>query len=381
MNKTNLKGLTLDELGEFASSIGEQRFRGKQLFDWLYTREAAEFSAMTSLSRSLRERLELRASIEAIVPAGRQVSSADGTMKLLFELSDGKRIESVLIPPKTAFIGAESGKEEEQSRLTLCVSTQVGCPLDCGFCATATMGFHRNLTAGEIVDQVIQTRIIAGRRITNLVYMGMGEPLVNYENVMKSVEIISTGMGIAARRITISTAGIVPSIRRMADENRKMKLAISLHSLDEQVRTRLMPITAKYSIAQLIDAAQYYYRKTRRRVTFEYILFEGLNDSDGDVARLTKLSRTVPCKVNIIPFHSIAVAGTAGLASTLRPVSEERTEEFASRLRRAHLTVFVRSSAGEDIDGACGQLAVRLEHNPKRGNRTLNQTQRITQSP
>jgi 23S rRNA (adenine2503-C2)-methyltransferase len=243
------------------------------------------------------------------------------------------------------------------------------------------MGFHRNLTVGEIVDQVIQTRIIAGRRITNLVYMGMGEPLVNYENVMKSVEIISTGMGIAARRITISTAGIVPAIRRMGDENRKMKLAISLHSLEEQVRTRLMPITSKYSIAQLIDAVQYYYRKTRRRVTFEYILFDGWNDSDADLARLIKLSRTVPCKVNIIPFHSIAVAGTAGLASTLRPVSQERTEEFAARLRRAHLTVFVRSSAGEDIDGACGQLAVKLEHNPKRGNRTLNQTQRITQSP
>lgn len=367
MEKTNLKGLTLQELSEFALSIGEQKFRGKQLFDWLYTREAAEFSAMTSLSKNLRERLESRARIDAIEPAGRQTSPTDGTTKFLFRLSDGKRIESVLIPPRTAFTGPDAADEEEQGRLTLCVSTQVGCPLDCSFCATATMGFHRNLTTGEIVDQLIQVRNLTGKRITNLVYMGMGEPLLNYENVMSSVEIITTGMAIAARRITISTAGIVPAMQKMADENRKTKLAISLHSLDDESRTRLMPINARYPLARLIEAAQYYYRKTRRRVTFEYIVFDGWNDTEKDVAALTKLAKQVPCKVNIIPFHTISFTNASGFATSLRPSTPERTEEFAARLRRAHLTVFVRSSAGEDIDGACGQLAVRLERTPRPG--------------
>ena len=360
MNQPNLKGLTVAELTEFALDIGEQKYRGRQLFDWLYTKEASSFAEMSSLSKALREKLVSAARIDSLTLIEAHTSDHDGTTKFLFELRDGKRIESVLIPPRTAFHSPEAVREEEQKRLTLCVSTQVGCPLDCRFCATATMGYLRNLTCGEIVDQVLQVKKISGRRITNIVYMGMGEPLLNYDNVMKSIEIISTGMRIAAKRITISTAGWAPKIIQMADENRKMKLAVSLHTLDENVRTRLMPINRKFDLKELLDAVRYYYRKVKQRVTFEYILFEGLNDREEDIARLVALSKSVPCKVNIIPFHDITFTQSAGIAPGLRPAGARKTDEFVKRLRDAHMTVFLRSSAGEDIDAACRQLAVKM---------------------
>ena len=369
MNKPNLKGFTLGELQEFAETVGEQPYRGKQLFDWLYTKEASSFREMSSLSKALREKLSSSANIDSINVAEFQKSVRDGTTKFLFELHDGKRIESVLIPPSTAFQSPEAKGEEEQKRLTLCVSTQVGCALDCKFCATASMGIVRNLTSGEIIDQVLQAKKIsvnparemAGARITNLVYMGMGEPLMNYDNVMKSIEIITTGMGIAARRITVSTAGWVPKIRQMADEKRKVKLAISLHSLDEKARTELMPINQKFPLTELLDAVQYYYRRVKRRVTFEYILFDGWNDRDEDLRRLIRLAKTIPCKVNIIPFHSIEFIHPTGIAAKLHPAPRARMNDFVRQLREAHVTVFIRSSAGEDIDAACGQLAVNVD--------------------
>ncbi len=362
MKKLNLKGLTLTELEEFCISIGTQRYRGKQLFDWLYAKEVATFGEMTSLSRLLQGRLAENAVIDSIRMVDSQTSAGDGTRKYLFELADGARIESVLIPPRTAFIGTEAGREEEQRRLTLCVSTQAGCPLDCRFCATAAMGLVRNLTPGEIIDQVLQVKKDSGRKITNIVFMGMGEPLLNYDNVMKSIGIITNGMDIAARRLTISTAGIVPKIRQMADEGRKVKLAISLHTLDENERTALMPINRKYPVERILEAAGYYYRKTRSRITFEYILFDGRNDRDEDIARLVRLSRKIPCKINVIPFHSIASVRAGGGhpgEPSLRASARERMEQFVSTLREAHVTVFIRSSAGEDIDAACGQLAAR----------------------
>ncbi len=359
MVKQNIKGLTISELEKFALSTGEKKFRGKQLFDWLYTKEVSSFAEMTSLSKQLREKLSSAASIDSIRLVTSQTSKEDGTTKFLFELHDGKRIESVLIPPRTAFSDAKAKEEEEQKRLTLCVSTQVGCALDCKFCATASMGILRNLTAGEMVDQVLQVKKISGRRITNLVYMGMGEPLMNYDHVMNSVEIISTGIKIASRRITISTAGWSPKIRQMADEQRKVKLAVSLHSLDENTRSALMPLNQKFSLSELLDAVQYYYKKTRQRATFEYILFDGWNDTDEDIARLVRLSKKIPSKFNIIPFHSIEFVRPTGVAAQLHP--SKRLNEFVRRLREAHVTVFVRSSAGEDIDAACGQLAVKEE--------------------
>lgn len=388
VKKRNLKGLTLPELQNFAASLGDPAYRGKQLFDWLYMKEATSFDEMTSLSKGFRAKLQELATIDNIRLVEEQHSPADGTTKLLFELSDGKRIESVLIP-------SEPADDEEKSiykpakklagrrpRLTLCVSTQVGCPLDCAFCATATMGFLRNLTTCEIIDQVFQARRVAQKRlpayrrpmrpagITNLVYMGMGEPLMNYDNVMKSVEIIATGMRIAARRITVSTAGWADRIKQMADEHRKVKLAVSLHSLDDRLRTELMPVNKKFNLKQLLDAVQYYYRKTKSRVTYEYILFDGLNDQEEDLRKLVELSKAVPCKLNIVPFHSIEFlpavkyamrqAGTHpnGISASLKPTPIARLERFIDRLRSAHVTVFVRSSAGEDIDAACGQLAI-----------------------
>jgi 23S rRNA (adenine2503-C2)-methyltransferase len=368
---TNLKGLSARELGEFAAAMGEKPFRGRQLFEWIYNKKAAGFDEMTDIPAAFRRRLAAAAEIGSISLVDSTRSSGDGTTKLLFGLRDGKNVESVLIPPKTAYREEDETPEEEpdtdqrqeRERLTLCVSTQVGCPLDCIFCATATMGFGRNLTAGEIVDQVMSAARYARRKITNVVYMGMGEPLLNYDEVMKSAEIISTGLKIAARRITVSTAGWVPGIRRMADERQRVKLAISLHTLDERARTELMPVTKKFPLDGLLDAAQYYYSRTKQRITFEYILFDSWNDSDADVRKLAALMNRIPGKVNIIPFHSIASGPAQGGASGLRPASARKIDAFARKLRDRHVTVFVRSSAGEDINAACGQLAVR--HAPR----------------
>ncbi|MBI5020525.1 MAG: 23S rRNA (adenine(2503)-C(2))-methyltransferase RlmN [Ignavibacteriales bacterium] len=353
MDKINLKGLTLKELEEFAVSNGESKFRGKQLFEWLYSKEAATFDEMTSISKALREKLSSIVNIGKIEIIESQKSS-DGTIKYLIGLSDGKNIESVLIPSVIKF----EESEEEIKRLTLCVSTQVGCPLDCKFCATGTMGLDRNLTAGEIIDQLIAVKKDIGKKITNLVYMGMGEPFLNYDNVMKSIEIISTGMDIAARRIIVSTVGLVPQIKQIADEKRKMKLAISLHSLDDKVRKEIMPIAKKHPLTDLIESIQYYYKKTRLRPTFEYILFDGVNDRFEDARHLIQLSNRIPCKVNIIPFHDNEI--TRGIKSSIRlkPSSKESSEKFIETLRKNHVTVFARSSAGKDINAACGQLVV-----------------------
>ncbi len=355
----NLKGLTLAELEDFAESAGEQRYRGKQLFEWLYRKRAASFGVMTSFSKTMRDKFSALATIDSITLIKRQESRSDGTIKFLFQQNDGSQIESVLIPPRTAFDSGNAAREEEQRRLTLCVSTQAGCALNCSFCATASMGMIRNLTAGEIIDQLIQAADSSGKTITNIVYMGMGEPLMNYDNVMNSTEIISTAMGIAARRITVSTAGWIPKIGRLADEDRKIKLAISLHSLDDATRSLLMPINRKYSLARLLEVLEYYYQRTKLRVTFEYILFDGVNDQDADIKRLVRLANSLPCKINIIPFHDIGFIHPTGLSARLRPTPQPRAEEFVRKLREAHLTVFVRSSAGEDIDAACGQLAVK----------------------
>lgn len=363
MKTQTIKGLSLKELQEFVESLGEKRYRGSQLFSWVYAKGAQSFDEMTDLSKEFRAVLRGSAVLDNLELVRKGVSPADGTTKFLFRLYDGVMIESVLIPP-------EQESPASEKRLTLCVSTQVGCPLDCKFCATGTMGFHRNLTAGEIVDQVIQAQRHADRRITNLVYMGMGEPMLNYDEVMKSVDIVTDdrSLNIGARHITISTAGYADKIRQVADENRKVKVALSLHSLNNEKRTELMPITKKCSVDDLIDALEYYYRKTRRRPTFEYIPFDRFNDTDDDIKRFVKLSKRIPCKVNIIPFHSIAFTGPSGLAATLKPTPRSRMEQFAQALRDANITVMIRSSAGEDIEAACGQLAVE-EEGPKKRSR------------
>ncbi|MEO8166603.1 MAG: 23S rRNA (adenine(2503)-C(2))-methyltransferase RlmN [bacterium] len=366
----NLLGLTLPELSDFAEKIGEKRYRGKQLFDWLYTKEAGSFLEMTSLAKPFREELDRTATLERVKIIKQQRSQLDGTTKFLIQLRDGVNVESVLIPPRRSFRDPEAEEEEEQRRLTLCISSQAGCALDCKFCATATMGFLRNLTAGEIIDQVLQVKQHAERPITNVVFMGMGEPMLNYDNVMKAVDILITGINIAAKRITISTAGWADKIRRMADDECKAKLAVSLHSAVDDTRTKLMPVNKKYNVAELMSAIKYYCTKTGKRVTYEYIFFEGVNDSDYEVAQLIKLARCVPCKINIIPFHSIAFTGIHGSGVALKP--SPRMNEIADRLREKNLSVFVRSNAGEDIDAACGQLAVNTGKEHARQTRLAN---------
>ena len=363
--RQNILGLTRGELTAFAARIGERPYRGSQMFGWLYRKFAQSFSEMTDLGAQLRQRLDGVALIQGVTPLLHNVSTTDRTTKFLFGLPDKLHVESVLIPPASAFRSGQAKSDDEQRRLTLCVSTQVGCPLDCAFCATATMGFLRNLTAGEIVDQLRHVQRAIRRPVTNVVFMGMGEPLLNYDAVMNASEIFAAGMGIAARRITVSTAGWVDAIRKMADDARPVKLAVSLHSALDETRSRLMPVNRRYNLRTLLEALDYYYRKTKLRVTYEVIFFDGLNDGDHDIAELIAYARRVPSKINVIPFHPIAFASPGGLGARLRPSG--RMEEIVERLRSANLTVMVRSSAGEDIAAACGQLAVRHERHRRPG--------------
>ena len=355
--KQNLLGRTREQLADFIEDIGEPRYRAQQIFEWLYTKGVTDFRSMSNLGRAFREQLARAATIQGIIPVDSAFSGLDGTTKFLFELEGGLKIESVLIPPATEFRPGGQEDDEEQTRLTLCVSTQVGCPLDCAFCATGTMGFFRNLTTGEIVDQILQVKRITGKKITNIVFMGMGEPMLNYDNVMAASEIISAGIGIALKRITVSTAGWPDRIRQMGDEKRRIKLAISLHSAVNETRTKLMPVNKRFNLDALMAAVEYYYHRTKQRVTYEFIFFDGLNDTEREIKALIRLARRVPCKINVIPYHSITFTEPEGLAASLRP--SPRLEELVQMLRRHHLTAMVRSSAGEDIDAACGQLVVK----------------------
>lgn len=347
MKKVSLKGLTLPELENFVVELGWEKYRARQIFKWLYNKQIDDLSKMTDLPKSYKEKLAQSVDINELKLLTFERSDCDGTIKLLFELKDGEKIESVLIP--------------DQSRLTLCISTQVGCPIDCKFCATGAMGFMRNLTAGEIVDQVIQSQKISERRITNIVFMGMGEPLLNLKNLLKAIDIITSndGIRIGSRKITISTVGLPDKIKELADAGRKVKLAISLHTLNEDLRKKLIPIANRYPIQSIIEAVKYYYSKIGLRITYEYILFEGLNDTDEDVKKLVELAKIVPCKINILKFHPVDFIRKDPILKNLKP--SKRLEEFAQRLRENNLTVFIRSNAGEDIKAACGQLAILTE--------------------
>ncbi|MGA9117013.1 MAG: 23S rRNA (adenine(2503)-C(2))-methyltransferase RlmN [Bacteroidota bacterium] len=348
-----LVGLSGEELVSFAGSLGESPYRGRQLYRWIYRRGARSFAEMTDLARDFRNRLEREASLEGIRPAGLD-RSADGTLKFLFELPDGARVESVLIPASAAFPGSAPRGAEERTRRTACVSTQAGCPLDCAFCATARIGFRRNLTAGEIVDQV--RHLSHAGTVSNVVFMGMGEPLMNYGPSLQAADILASGVGIASRRITISTAGWADGIRRLADERRPVNLAVSLHSVDQATRERLMPVARRFPLSELLASVAYYYRVLRRRITYEMIFFEGLNDGDRDAEQLVRFARRVPCKINVISFHPVGFAGPSPRGADLRP--SPRMEEIVDHLRTRGLTVFVRGSAGRDIRAACGQLAL-----------------------
>ncbi len=358
--KLHLKGLSRPELEALVSSWGEPSYRATQLFQWLYAKRATDFAAMTNLPRSLRQRLAEECTLETLRLERTQRSEHDGTVKLLFRLPDGAAVESVLIPSEEA--------HSQRRRLTLCVSTQVGCPLGCAFCATASLRLRRNLNAAEIVDQLLQAQRLSSQRITNLVFMGMGEPLLNFEAVLTAVRIWTDPVAelLSPRRITLSTAGLVPEIYRLADSGIRIKLAISLHSVDQQLREQLMPIARRYPLSELQEAARYYAHQTHRPVTYEYILFDRLNDTPADadaVARFVK--KSAAAKVNLIPFHPIDFVGPTGLAAQLRPSPPERIHAFQERLRRHGVLAFLRSSSGIDINAACGQLAFAWEASPR----------------
>ncbi len=346
--KIELKGKTLEEIKEFFISIDEQPFRGEQVFNWLYNHLEFDYDNMLNLPKSLREKLKETTSLMSLDLIDFQDSPFTKTKKYLFRTFDNKKIESVVIPDK--------------DRNTLCISTQVGCPLDCKFCATGLMGYKRNLSSGEIVDQYLLAAKDYGKKfITNIVYMGMGEPLLNFTNTLNSVKIFTNELntGLSRNRITLSTVGIPHKIKELADSNIRVKLALSLHSCFNEIRNKIMPINEKYSLEESLEALRYYSKKTKTRITFEYTMLKGINDRYEDIKALSHLCKQLPAKINIIPFNSIKHMDPHGFSGQLEPTPLDEIENFANELRNNGVTVFVRNTQGNDIAAACGQLAVK----------------------
>ena len=345
MNKINLTDLTLPQLTDFVESLGLKTYRGRQIFDWLYRLNITDFSQMTDLPKDLRETLTSRASLDWPEIADFE-SSKDGTVKYGFKLKDNNYIESVFIP--------------EEGRNTLCVSSQVGCAMGCEFCLTGGMGFKRNLSPGEIVGQVVRVRNWLHDEddtesvLNNLVFMGMGEPLANFDNLLVALEILTyqRGLNFSDRRITVSTSGLVPKMEKLGLKT-KVNLAVSLHSVDDSVRSKLMPINKKYPVAELLEACKNFPMPKRKRIMFEYILIKDLNDSVSDAEVLAESLRDIPCKINLLPYNETSTL------SYQRP-SDKIIELFQKTLWNEGYTVLVRSSRGSDISAACGQLAGKM---------------------
>ena len=338
--KKDIRALSRKDLRDFFMDSGEKAFRGDQVFEWLWKKGAHSFDEMTNLSLEHRELLTSRFTINHIAVDQMQ-RSKDGTIKNAVRLHDGLIVESVLIPT--------------ESRTTACVSSQVGCSLDCRFCATARLKRMRNLNADEIYDQVVvidrQSRLYFGRPLSNIVFMGMGEPLMNYPNVVKAIRMITSddGLGMSPRRITVSTSGVPKMIRKLADEGLRCGLAVSLHSAIDDTRSGIMPFNAKMPLGDLKEAIQYWYQQTRSQVTFEYVVWEGINDKAEDVKALLEFCKAAPSKVNLIEYNPID-------DGEFQQASEPAIQSYVSALERAGITVTVRRSRGKDIDAACGQL-------------------------
>jgi 23S rRNA (adenine2503-C2)-methyltransferase len=348
--KHTLKGLTLPELRDYFFSTGEPTFRAEQVFKWMYGDMVNSFEEMSNLPKTLRSKLSEKLFMDTLKYSMIEISPSTGTKKYILETSEGHKIESVVIP--------------EKKRTTLCISTQVGCPLDCKFCATGLMGFKKNLTAGEIFDQFkLASKDYKESEITNIVYMGMGEPLLNFKETVKSLQIFAEELttGISLKKITVSTAGIAPKIKELEETGLKVKLAFSLHSFFEEIRDKIMPINKKYSLKENIEALKSYAMKTKTRITFEYVMLDGVNDRDEDIKALARLMSTIPSKLNIIPFNSLEHMNPSGLAGKLRSTPMDRIHRFADKLREKNITVMLRNTQGDDIAAACGQLATKLQ--------------------
>lgn len=339
--KKDIRALTKEQLRDFFVAHGDKPFRGNQVYEWLWGKAAHSFSSMTNISKETRQLLEAHFVINHIKVDLMQRSS-DGTIKNAVRLHDNLVVESVLIPTKT--------------RTTACVSSQVGCSLDCRFCATARLKRMRNLNPDEIYDQVVaidnESRLYFDRPLSNIVFMGMGEPLMNYNNVLKAIEKITSpeGLGMSPRRITVSTSGVPKMIKKMADDEVKFKLAVSLHSAIDDIRTSIMPFNATFTLADLREALQYWYAKTKSRITYEYVVWEGINDTQKDVDALVNFCKFAPSKVNLIEYNPID-------DGEFKQASNTAIELYVNTLERNGITVTVRRSRGKDIDAACGQLA------------------------
>lgn len=337
----DIRALSLDELKDFFAGIGEKPFRAKQVYDWLWSKNLHSIDEMTNLSKDLRDKLSQYFTIKPAAADFTQ-KSTDGTMKNAVKLHDGLTVESVLIPTET--------------RTTACVSSQVGCSLNCEFCATAKLKRMRNLEVAEIVDQVAlidrQSKEYFDRPLSNIVFMGMGEPMMNYKNVVEAIRKITKpeGLGMSPRRITVSTSGIPKMIKKLADEDLKVKLALSLHSAIEETRNEIMPFSEKFPLDEIMDSLKYWYQKTGNVVTFEYCVWGGINDNDEHIKALIKYCRQVPSKVNLIQYNPIG-------EGKFDHRSIESEEKYVRELTKAGITVMVRRSRGADIDAACGQLA------------------------
>jgi len=336
--KTDMKNLSPSELEDFIASFGKERYRSIQILRWLYQRGLHSFDEMTNLSKKFRQALEQLSFISALHPLLVEESS-DGTKRFLFQLGDGNRIESVLIPDK--------------KRLTLCLSTQAGCAMGCRFCLTGKKGLKRNLTTAEIVNQILAVRETLPDKtsITNIVLMGMGEPLANYENTLKAIELMThpEAFKFSSRRVTLSTVGLVPELEHLAKGKTRFRLAISLNASDEETRSRLMPVNRRHPLKKLLEVCRKFPLPPRARITFEYVLLEGENDSSEDARRLLTLLKRIPTKINLIPLNE-----APGIPYK-RP-SEERVRQFQEILMEGGLTAIVRASKGADISAACGQL-------------------------
>tara|TARA_B100001146_G_scaffold224748_1_gene243886 strand:+ start:2620 stop:3660 length:1041 start_codon:yes stop_codon:yes gene_type:complete len=339
--KKDIRALTKEQLRTFFVSNGDKAFRGNQVYEWLWQKSAHSFDEMTNISKATREMLEENFVINHIKVDQMQRSN-DGTIKNAVRLHDDLVVESVLIPTQT--------------RTTACVSSQVGCSLDCRFCATARLKRMRNLNPDEIYDQVVaidnESRLYFDRPLSNIVFMGMGEPLMNYNNVIKAIDKITSkeGLAMSPRRITVSTSGVPKMIKKMADDEVRFKLAVSLHSAIDEVRTSIMPFNSTFPLADLRDALQYWYAKTKSRITYEYVVWQGINDTQKDVDALVEFCRFAPSKVNLIEYNPID-------DGEFQQAPEKALKLYIDTLERNGITVTVRRSRGKDIDAACGQLA------------------------
>ena len=335
----NIYNYSLEQLTNFFASINQKPFRAKQVFSWLYQKEASSFDEMSNLSKELREQLKEHFTFDILKIVEKQ-ESKDGTIKYLFEMLDGSLIETVLMIH-------DYGK-------SLCVTSQVGCNMKCSFCASGLLRKQRDLTPGEIVAQVMKVQLETKQRMSHVVVMGTGEPFDNYDNVMEFVRIINhpNGLAIGARHITISTCGLIPGIQRYSDEGIQTNLAISLHAPNDEIRNQLMPINRRYPLDDLRQAISDYIDKTNRRVTFEYILLKDVNDSLVDARQLAHYLRGLNAYVNLIPYNSVDEHG-------YQPSDQETIEKFKSELLRLHINVTLRKEHGRDIDGACGQLRAK----------------------